>query len=135
MGIIYVQKFQKFETFAKKCKILRLRGVVITLVARLFVRCFSKSIESLACNKLLKQHFLKASCQVQGVLGNMSEVQCIGLLYNNTNNHFWTLGLSEGVLSNRPCPSVCPSVRVSVFKYLRDCSLIFSSFLHEVRAS
>ena len=27
-----------------------------------------------------------------------------------------------------------PCVRVSVFKYLRDCSLVFSSFLHEVRA-
>ena len=29
---------------------------------------------------------------------------------------------------------VCVCVRVSVFKYLRDCSLVFSSFLHEVRA-
>ena len=31
--------------------------------------------------------------------------------------------------------SVRPCVRPSVFKYLRDCSLVFSSFLHEVRAS
>ena len=45
--------------------------------------------------------------------------------------YFWTPGLPEGVLSNRPCPSV---VRPFVFKYLRDCSLVFSSFLHEVRA-
>ena len=30
--------------------------------------------------------------------------------------------------------SVCVCVRVSVFEYLRDCSLVFSSFLHEVRA-
>ena len=29
---------------------------------------------------------------------------------------------------------VRPSVCVFVFKYLRDCSLVFSSFLHEVRA-
>ena len=29
---------------------------------------------------------------------------------------------------------VCPSVRLSVFKFLRDCSLVFSSFLHGVRA-
>ena len=27
---------------------------------------------------------------------------------------FWTLGLLEGVLSNRPCPSVGPSIRWSV---------------------
>ena len=33
----------------------------------------------------------------------------------------WTPGLPDGVLSNHPCgPSVCPSV----FKYLRDCSLV-----------
>ena len=55
---------------------------------------------------------------------------------------YWTPGLPEGVLSNRPCPSVClcvrpsvcPSVRVSVFEYLRDRSLVFSNFLLEVRA-
>ena len=47
---------------------------------------------------------------------------------------FWTPGLPVGVHSNRPCPSVHPSVRLSVFKYLRDCSLVFSNFLHEVRA-
>ena len=29
---------------------------------------------------------------------------------------------------------VCVSLCVSVFKYLRDFSLVFSSFLHEVRA-
>ena len=54
---------------------------------------------------------------------------------------FWTRGLPEGVLSNRPClcecvcVCVCVCVRLSVFKYLRDCLLVFSSFLHEVRAS
>ena len=47
---------------------------------------------------------------------------------------FWTPGLPEGVLSNRPCPSVRPSVCVSVLKYLRDRSLVFSHFLHEVMA-
>ena len=47
---------------------------------------------------------------------------------------FWTLGLPEGVLSNRPYPCVCVSVCPSVFKYLRDRSLVFPSFLHEVRA-
>ena len=31
-------------------------------------------------------------------------------------------------------PSVCPCVGVSIFKYPRDRSLVFSSFLHEVRA-
>ena len=46
---------------------------------------------------------------------------------------FWTPGLPEGVLSNRPCPSIGPSVRPSVFKYLRDGSLDFSETLHEVR--
>ena len=50
--------------------------------------------------------------------------------------YFRTLGLPEGVLSNRPCPLVRPLVRGpwSVFKYLRDRSLVFSNFLHEVRA-
>ena len=43
---------------------------------------------------------------------------------------FLTPILPEGVLSN--CP--CPSDRLSVFKYLRDYSLVFSKFLHEVRA-
>ena len=42
---------------------------------------------------------------------------------------FWTLGLPVGVHSNRPCPSVC----LSVFKYLRDRSLVFSETLYEVR--
>ena len=42
---------------------------------------------------------------------------------------FWTLGLPEGVLSNHPCgQSVCPSV----FRYLRDRSLVFSKTLQEV---
>ena len=44
---------------------------------------------------------------------------------------FWTPGLPEGVLSNHLC-GLC--VRLSVFKYLRDCSLVFSCFLHEDRA-
>ena len=42
---------------------------------------------------------------------------------------FWTPGLPIGVHSNRPCPSV----RLSVFKYLGDRSLVFSETLHEVR--
>ena len=46
---------------------------------------------------------------------------------------FWTPGLLVGVHSNRPCPSVHLSVGLSVFKYLRDCSLVFSETLHEVR--
>ena len=41
---------------------------------------------------------------------------------------FWTPGLPEGVLSNSPCPCVCLCVRVSVFRYLRDCSLVFLVF-------
>ena len=53
------------------------------------------------------------------------------------NLSFWTPGLPEGVLSNHPCLSVCvsvrPCVRPSVFKYLRDRSLVFSETLHEVR--
>ena len=36
-------------------------------------------------------------------------------------SNFWTPGLPDGVHSNRPCPSVSPSV----FKYLGDCSLVF----------
>ena len=40
----------------------------------------------------------------------------------------WTLGLPVGVISNRPCLSVCPSL----FKYLSDRSLPFSEILHEV---
>ena len=54
---------------------------------------------------------------------------------------FWTLGLPDGILSNRPCPSyvclcVClqtpllvrESVHVSVFKYLGDHSFFFYNF-------
>ena len=37
---------------------------------------------------------------------------------------YWTLSLPDGVHSNRPCPSVSPSV----FRYLWDCSLVFSNF-------
>ena len=43
----------------------------------------------------------------------------------------WTLCSPEGVLSNRLCPAVRGP---SVFKYLRDGSLVFSDFLHEVKA-
>ena len=46
---------------------------------------------------------------------------------------FWTQGLPVGVHSNRPCPSVRLSVCLSVFKYLRDRSLVFSETLHQVR--
>ena len=45
-------------------------------------------------------------------------------------SYFRTPGVPDGVHSNRPCPVV----RMSVFKYLGDRSLVFSSFLHEVRA-
>ena len=38
---------------------------------------------------------------------------------------YWTPGLPVGVHSNRPCPSVRPSVRLSVFKYLGNRSLVF----------
>ena len=49
--------------------------------------------------------------------------------YRNLNLIFWTLGSPKGVLSNRPCQSVRLSgVRWSVFKYLRDNSLVFSNF-------
>ena len=43
--------------------------------------------------------------------------------------NFWIQGLPVGIHSNRPCPSV----RLSVFEYLRDRSLVFSETLHEVR--
>ena len=46
---------------------------------------------------------------------------------------FWTPGLPVGVHSNRPCLSVRPSVRLSVFKYRGDRSLFFSETLLEVR--
>ena len=41
---------------------------------------------------------------------------------------FWTTGLTEGVLSNFPCPSVhvCPCA--SVFEYLRNRPLIILEF-------
>ena len=46
-------------------------------------------------------------------------------------------GFIRGVLSNRPCLSVSGLSVVcgqwSVFEYLRDSSLVFSIFLHEVR--
>ena len=45
-----------------------------------------------------------------------------------------TPGLPDGVDSNRPCPSVSPSVCPSVFKYLEDRSLVFSETLHDGRS-
>ena len=48
---------------------------------------------------------------------------CVTL--NKTNTDFLTPSLPEGVFSNRPCLSV----HVSVFKYLRDRSLVFSETL------
>ena len=41
---------------------------------------------------------------------------------------FWTPGLPDEVHSNRPCYSV----RWSVFRYLWDCSLVFSKTLYKV---
>ena len=38
---------------------------------------------------------------------------------------FWTPGLPEGVLSNRPCSCVRVSVCVSVFKYLKRLLISF----------
>ena len=35
-------------------------------------------------------------------------------MYNLLKNYFWISGLPEGVLSNRPCPCVSPSMCVSV---------------------
>ena len=47
---------------------------------------------------------------------------------------FWTLGIPEGVLSNRPCPSAGgPSVRPSL-NISETAHWFFSNFLHEVRA-
>ena len=50
--------------------------------------------------------------------------------------NLWTPGLPDGVLGNRPCPSVrpsvCPSVLPSVLKLLGNRSLDFSEILHEV---
>ena len=43
----------------------------------------------------------------------------------NNFGQFWTPGLLKGVLSNHPCLSARPSLCVSVFKYLRDRSLVF----------
>ena len=40
----------------------------------------------------------------------------------------WTPGLPDGVHSNRPCPSICLSVPLSVFKHLRHRSLVFLIF-------
>ena len=40
-------------------------------------------------------------------------------------------GLSEGVLCNNPCPSVCPLVNLSVFKCHRDCPLFWTPGLPE----
>ena len=69
--------------------------------------------------------------------------QLLGMSYNNENwqvdakKYFKKLlgsRILRGVLSIRPCLSVCQSVRPSVFKYLRDRTLVFSNFLREVRA-
>ena len=50
------------------------------------------------------------------------------LMYKRWLYPFWTLGLPEVVLSNRPCPLVRPSICWFVRKYLRDCSLVFLIF-------
>ena len=51
---------------------------------------------------------------------------------NPSNSPILDPGFTQGVLSNRPCPSVdpsaCWSVGQSVFKYLRDLSLFFLIF-------
>ena len=57
----------------------------------------------------------------------------VGIHKRNFKKAFWTPGLPDGVHSNRPCPSVSPLVRPSVFKYLGDRSFNFSETLHEVR--
>ena len=60
---------------------------------------------------------------------------CMIVVYHERNfwKTFWTPSIPGGVISNHPCPSVCPSVHVLVFRYLRDRSLVFSETLHEVR--
>ena len=58
---------------------------------------------------------------------NLVEVDT-SLQLDGRSDTFWTLGLPVGVHSNRPCLSV----RLSVFRYLRDRSLVFSETLHEV---
>ena len=57
----------------------------------------------------------------------MSRFDCTG------SKNFWTPGLFVGVHSNCPCLSVLLSVRLFVCEYLRDCLLVFSEILHEVR--
>ena len=63
---------------------------------------------------------------------NLVEVDT-SLQLDGRSDTFWTLGLPVGVHSNRPCLSVRLSVHLSVFKYLRDFSVVFSETLHEVR--
>ena len=66
---------------------------------------------------------------LSGMIGQFTAEQ-VQSEKTNISSTFWTPGLPEGVLSNRPCPCVC----LFVFKYLRDGSLVFSSFFHEFRA-
>ena len=67
------------------------------------------------------------------VLKLMIKVFSLKMISSVRKYGFWTLGLSEGVLCNHPCPSAVRGLW-SVFKYSRGRSLVFSNFLHEVRA-
>ena len=54
-----------------------------------------------------------------------------GSKYVIVENLFWTPGLPDRVLCNRPCKwFICSGL--SVFEYCRDWLLLFSEILHEV---
>ena len=59
----------------------------------------------------------------------------IGKLWSIFVKLFWTLLHPKGYYVITPIrPSVGPLISRSVFKYLRDRSLVFSDFLHEIKA-
>ena len=94
---------------------------------------FAKAMFVINCfRKLFWKRFLlvfKLSKLVSSSISIYSGIHFKVNIFQCVIDTYWTPDFPVGIQSNRPCPSFRPSV----FKYLRDRSLVFSETLHEVR--